>query len=496
MAGQAEDFYVSQTGGGGTNSLAWLNDPANWGLGDGRISPGDIVHLTGLLTNRLDIAGSGISGNPVTIRFEPGAKFSAPYWNPAIRGASVHYLTIDGGLDGRIEATDNGTLLGLRNPTKGVSLEPCGDGMVISNLSIINLFQKVVLPDGNPTNAQPDIRGIWASGSGIQDLMICNNTIVHAGNAITINYNGSCTNVLVLSNYLSDVSFGVFINCNGAGYSRGFEVSRNVCKNLATYDGNWGSQSGEHNHNNFLIVNSTAVATNRGLRVDGNVAGSNSGKWVTSLIKITPDHDTFRDALVVNNLLVSDTAEANISNGYISAMLTPNLVIANNTLANVAAKGASAMGIKVGNTTSVHIYNNAFLGVTMNLFDDVSSGSGSGVVASDYNRLNGLLRDSAFYGHGATFRTVADWVSGTGFDKRSTTNSTMLNGRYAPLTNDLTLPGAGTNLSAYFTSDFDGRRRPGWPTNWTIGAFEASGSVRRPRPATSLTNLLLGPDRQ
>src|SRR5207302_11485316 len=64
------------------------------------------------------IQGSGTPGNVITILFEPGAKLSKPAWGTdstsAISGNGTSYITIDGGTNGKIENTNNGTALGLQ----------------------------------------------------------------------------------------------------------------------------------------------------------------------------------------------------------------------------------------------------------------------------------------------------------------------------------------------------------------------------------------------
>ena len=83
----SETIYVSQSGSGsGTGldtsnrmSLANINNAANWGIGVGKVSPGDTVSLSGTFTSKLNILGNGTAGNVITILFESGARFSASH---------------------------------------------------------------------------------------------------------------------------------------------------------------------------------------------------------------------------------------------------------------------------------------------------------------------------------------------------------------------------------------------------------------------------------
>src|SRR5258708_23135164 len=122
----ASDIYISQSGtGNGTScgsplSAAWFNTAANWGTGSGQIGPGKTVHLCGTFTGTagstmLTAHGSGTSGNPITILFEPGAVLTAPYWSSTgglvLSGQSWIVVNgdIGGGRQGIIQSTDNGS---------------------------------------------------------------------------------------------------------------------------------------------------------------------------------------------------------------------------------------------------------------------------------------------------------------------------------------------------------------------------------------------------
>ena len=86
----AADVFVAQTASGsdsGANcanahSVAWLNTSGNWTnpKQEGKVGPGDTVHLCGILTSLMKTRAAGEVDNLITIQFEPGAAFSAPTW--------------------------------------------------------------------------------------------------------------------------------------------------------------------------------------------------------------------------------------------------------------------------------------------------------------------------------------------------------------------------------------------------------------------------------
>ena len=79
-------MYISQNAAGTSDgsscinarSAAWFNESTNWGTGAGQMGPGDVVHLCGTISSSLRVHGSGQSGSPITIYFEPGASISMP----------------------------------------------------------------------------------------------------------------------------------------------------------------------------------------------------------------------------------------------------------------------------------------------------------------------------------------------------------------------------------------------------------------------------------
>ncbi len=126
----ASDIYIAQNAAGANtgadcsdaHAAAWFNSSSNWGSNSGLIGPGTTVHLCGTFTapagssGYLTFHGSGTSGKPITLLFESGAVLTAPYWgndpngfSGAINASGLSYITVDGGTNGTIQATSNGT---------------------------------------------------------------------------------------------------------------------------------------------------------------------------------------------------------------------------------------------------------------------------------------------------------------------------------------------------------------------------------------------------
>ncbi len=99
-----ETHYVTQDGKGSKNgrsmanawSVAQFNTSGNWSSAkavDNKIGPDDVVYFFGTITTRLDLKGSGIAGNPITLDgYETGD------CNPIANG-SCSGATVTGGLE-------------------------------------------------------------------------------------------------------------------------------------------------------------------------------------------------------------------------------------------------------------------------------------------------------------------------------------------------------------------------------------------------------------
>ena len=83
----------------GTNGF---NAAGKWGSASAQIGSDTVIHLCGTITDSLSgtlltAHGSGASGNPITIKFEPGASLQSPAESVFINLNSQTWIVIDGG---------------------------------------------------------------------------------------------------------------------------------------------------------------------------------------------------------------------------------------------------------------------------------------------------------------------------------------------------------------------------------------------------------------
>src|SRR6202030_762648 len=164
----AKDLYVaanqvstgSGTGCSTAKSVAWFNSTASWGTGSTQIGPGTTVHLCGTFTGAagqqlLSVRGNGTSSARITIKFQPGAILTAPYWSAsgAIRMDYRSYITIDGGGSGLIRNTANGTGLAYHMASRAIYAPNC-TGCTVQNITIANLYVHTSVSDVSARHTQ------------------------------------------------------------------------------------------------------------------------------------------------------------------------------------------------------------------------------------------------------------------------------------------------------------------------------------------------------
>jgi hypothetical protein len=230
--------------------------------------------------------------------------------------------------------------------------------------------------------------------------------------------------------------------------------------------------------------------------------------------------------LIYNNILVLKPP-LTYGDGFIDGGYAVNSIIANNTLigwaTNLPSGGALAGLVTNTNASSqmifcgypygtglsacggYSVFNNVLYNMTSQIMfqGQPSTNNLSTFTTNELSYLSGLFSDYNIYqmgivprmrfyaestfsfGTGPTYQGgnsigigrdfLPDWQAlGPQFDQHSSTNVPLLDPvTYAPLSSDTVAHGQGTNLSAYFTTDFYGNPRPGGTNSWDIGALTA-----------------------
>ncbi|MGH9512774.1 MAG: hypothetical protein ACRD2U_11635 [Terriglobales bacterium] len=213
--GSASNIYITQNGSPSGNCAtnvqtpAFFNSASNWGSGANQIGPGTTVLLCGTFNvtpgaSGFSVLGSGSSGSPLTVLLDAGAVIQSTYLGgtdpfssgcgPASAcraGIAVfkqNYVTIDGGANGVIQNTANGTNLANHQTSTGVYLS--GDHLIVRDLTIQNIYQ----------NAGSSPSATDGAGSGTTDIRV----------------DSASTNIAIYNNTLNSARTGISSGTNGS----------------------------------------------------------------------------------------------------------------------------------------------------------------------------------------------------------------------------------------------------------------------------------------
>jgi hypothetical protein len=495
----AKNIYVAQNSTGASNgadcpdaySATWFNTGSNWGSAATQINPGDTVHLCGIFTGAagstmLTVQGSGAAGQPITILFEPNAVLAAPYWpydTGAINCNNHAYITIDGGSNGLIQNTADGTALTYQQNSRAIEAGTPGcSNFTVKNLHISNLYIRT-----QNTNDSVDTSAISMEGS---NSIASHNTIDHTRVGIILAY-GKSSNLDISFNTSTFTEVAVIISDLYGGASlTGAKVHDNDWGGGAYL---WDSPSNEWHHNGihaWSVHPGTVGFT--GLQVYNNYM---HGVWGsdTAYAKATggSSHitagiylETVGDGPQVFNNVIQLLGPLNQGqNGSIFCKTsdTPaescrNAIIVNNTIIGNNSGGSCT---EISSTGAI-FKNNVCSGISYGLYTPY------GETTSTVTANNNAYSQAVNWG---VYDNWAGWQS-HGQDLNSKLTNLNLNASsFLPNTGSPVI-GLGANLTSLgitaLDADILGMSRPSVGP-WDSGAYVYGGSqVAVPRPPSGL----------
>lgn len=462
-----EHIYIAQDG-AATNigascltarPVSWLNTAANWGDGSGKVSAGDMVHLCGVITERIFILGNGLLGKPVTITFEPGAKLSSPVWSAtgAIYARDKQFIVVDGAGNGKIENTNNGTNFQNQLNSAGVVLSNC-QHCEVKGLNVSNIYQM------NPSSS--DSKG---SGIGIKLIGNSSNSSVHdcvissARAGIGVHYTPSkSSNVSVYNNIIIRTSHGIQVGDTNIGaVAENINIYNNRIFDNYVWDIAWvtATTTGHYHSNGVFAWCAHTGSSLNGINVFNNDIGPNLGTHVTGWIYVSGPGIT--NVNIYNNLLTA-TGTSYAANAYI--------IIANSVGIKVYSNTISASG--VGNGVMIrHAFGSA--DIRNNIINKTYTGvcfygaDTTGLIVANRNNYYGIGRGGMYYQ--TRFYKLTEWQSLLGFDRDSVTTDPFLSVDFHPASNS-PVRGIGDYLGAPYNKDKVGVDRPA--SGWTLGCYQ------------------------
>lgn len=469
---RADDIYISQSGNGEmTNSVEWLNNSTNWGVGVGKISPGDIVHITGVITNNIIIGGSGNETQRITIYFEKGAKMSSPYWliGPAsYDGGAItiyrkNYITIDGGIDGTIEGTNNGSGMLYSAWSEAINATSASF-LTIQNLRIENLYVREYSTNIVGLAA---IQNTAKTGSQFSDFVVTNCTIHDTAVGIEADYSTGCSNYTFVNNTIYRVNCGIKVADRNINSSISkVRIAGNTISKLSNWDGaDAASRNAYHHECVYCYCESGGSFSN--LTINNNRFGPDYSNTTPngSTAGLFLSGDGLRGQIYLyNNIFLEETNSPANGSIYIWTGMNSDVYVLNNTFIGYGA--GIAIGYNGSKSGRFSIKNN--IGTRKNYINIFLRADS--IFDIDYN-LGYDLVSAEEYSYSTTssssFKTFSQWQS-LGFDLHGSIANPLFAADYSLLPGSPAI-GVGTNLSSIFTTDILGNPRG---SSWDIGAYQ------------------------
>jgi hypothetical protein len=499
--GSAPQAYVTSTGGAVGNcpagsttfTPAQFNTSSNWGSGSSQIGPGTVVLVCGTITvsggaTGLTFQGSGSSENPITLLFDTDAVLQAPYWSGGganVGGAivmnGVSNITVDGGTNGLVRATLNGTPGGAC--PGGTCSSPAHDGNGIMFLNCTNCTLK------NLEVGPIYLRTSWTDESSASSV-----------GCRVISKEGTCTNCSLDNNKLHGASAVIFWNlASGTDTAPSFtnnEIydasaglifaqgrgSTGVVSGGVTFSGNslhdfytWNDHDTYNFHHDGIHIWSYTTALTGFNIYDNHFYGD----WGSGT------------ALIYYEQYGSGTGSINIFNNLFNFKAVPDPAL--------GAGSFHALEFQ-GNATTVKIYNNTIYGVTdarsiasgiyMNstaaapdLRNNIIGGTlsnmleGSAIATTSNNNVYDFSGGSilSLNGGGYAAGDFTAWKAACSCDSSSSNVAPNLDLNYKIQDRSSSAYQHGQNLTgnpnSYINSDFAGQSRPE-SGSWDTGAFQ------------------------
>jgi hypothetical protein len=449
----AADVYIAQSAAGtadgsscaNAKAVSFFNTASNWGAGAGQIGPGKTVHLCGTITTPLATQGSGASGNPVTILFENNSLLSAPYWGAtgALACANDHFITIDGGANGQIVATANGTARANQQASVGILTTGC-NSLEVRNLTIANMYARTP----NSSDGTSGSQGIAIFGGN--DVLVHDNTIHDAQYGIIFAFGAGTSNNQAYRNTISHTATGIVYGSQNTSAS----ASNVLLHDNEIYDAYFWDSPGNLFHCDGIHIWEYGPSLT-GLQIYNNYIHGNNGRHITGWVFL---EGNVPNALLYNNVLEADTGSSP-TDGFICIKEPTNAGIYNNTInGNGAGSGFASAG------SGGHTFKN---NVIINVSHGIYTPTGDNTITTDYNLFFGV----SYWG---VFESWAQW-QGKGQDANGKNGSDpKLDSSYKPQSGSAAI-GAGTNLTSLnipaLNADKAGVIRP-LIGPWDAGAYQ------------------------
>ena len=487
----AANIYITQSGsasGSCTSSVqtpAFFNTASNWGSGASQIGPGTTVLICGTFTGtagatEFTFQGSGTSASPVTLQFDTGAQLTAPYWsgNGAISCSGKSYVVVNGGTNGLIQNTANGTSLSYHQPSSGFSATNCTYSTV-KNLTIQNMY----VNQGSSSSATD------TAGSSAYNIIFiqnstgsiaANNTVSQARAGITFSpdSNGDASNIQISGNNVSDTDWGINV---GGGDSGDTMNNVSIYGNTITNWTNWQFPTGTYHQDGIILFNVGNPSAGLTANIYNNHIYGDLGVGSPTGFIYCAD---FTSCTIYNNLLVNT---GHVIYGIMwlgqSSDLGKNMDVYNNTI--IDTTGTQSVCMMMNLTGTAKVENNICTGSKLSPYSTYLSSLSAFEAIMTTSNYNDWNTGSTAWGSQESGSTAsyATWT-GAGYDANSIQTSPNLTSSYG-LNAGSPAISLGANLTSLgmptLNTDMAGTARPSTGA-WAAGAY-AYGTAGTQAPA-------------
>lgn len=481
----AADVYVAQSATGLNTGASCVNARAVSSLGAGDWSPGNTIHLCGVITSAIiGIGSGGTSSNPITVKAEAGAGISVASLSTSgqIDVSGMQWVILDGGggfcgfvafanvacSQGYIQATANGSGLAHQDNSMAINANNTTN-VEIKGWLIANVYVHSSLSD-TATSRTWCIQGY----SFPTNLSIHNNTMHDVGWCL----DGGGPGLQFYDNEVYHMDHGV-----GTGgpitTGVGVKIHHNHFHDMA----NWDTTADSYHHDGVHVFTDGGAIPN--VWVYDNLFDGDMGNNVTTWLYPEASNGAMDNRKVFNNVGYFSSSRnscCGFPTAYTDGGTSNNIIMANNTTYGPGGVGPT------GNQTNGFLVKSGQSGATVaNNVSAVGTGNiagidtGAGISVIENNAYNSGAGGNSFSYHGSIFSSFTLWESSTGettglYDTLAHFN---LSGTGAPQSGS-TLCGAGANLTSLGIAELDtdilGNTRPATGA-WDAGAFNCGSST-------------------
>ena len=481
-ASAADNIYIAQSTAGSANgvscanayAVSFFNTATNWGSTTGKIGPGTTVHLCGTISSSLWALGSGVSGMQITVLFEAGAKISMPVCpgrgSACLSINNQNYLTIDGGVNGIIENTANGTNLANHIGSYGVEASKCSN-CEIKNLTIQNIYVRT-----SNSDVAIDQTGVRCANFSGSNFSFHDNTCHDTGWAFTNELTSGMSNIRVYNNNIYNIDHGWVPTASTAGGSYGPLYFYN--NHIHDY-ANWDSGVVNAYHHDGIHCYSAQGTTGghwNNVSIYNNLFDGNTGANITGHIFLeggtgmyaTPCADSTSTFSIFNNVFKTTQVDYGIVGVH-----SGSVNIFNNTILGAVPTDGVCLSVS---SSAYTIRNNIISGCNQL----ISTAAGGPPSFADYNLYANCTSYNCWWVGSTDTANFTLYKSATGFDAHGISAISSTAGLDSSAHPQIGSPVIGTaaNLTSLcigdlspLCNDIAGVSRP-ISAAWDIGAYQ------------------------